>query len=50
VDTNRVYLTGPSMSGYGTWKLGVKDVSLTVYPEAKHNSWTETYSNPELYE
>jgi predicted peptidase len=22
---------------------------LTVYPEAGHNSWTETYNNPELY-
>jgi predicted peptidase len=31
-------------------KLGVKDLSLTVYPEAKHDSWTETYNNPELYE
>lgn len=115
VDTNRVYLTGLSMGGYGTWKLGlaqperfaalvpicgggnmidvilgprdkpaaikslpiwafhgakddvvpveesermvgqlkklgVKDVKLTIYPEAKHNSWTETYNNPELYE
>ena len=31
-------------------KVGVKDVKLTVYPEADHNSWTETYNNPELYE
>lgn len=23
---------------------------LTVYPEAKHDSWTPTYSNPEVYE
>ena len=115
VDTNRVYLTGLSMGGYGTWRLGlahperfaalvpicgggnlidailgprdkgdaikslpiwafhgakdsvvpldeserivkalkkngVKEVKLTVYPEADHNSWTETYNNPELYE
>ncbi len=115
VDTNRVYLTGLSMGGYGTWrlglahpekfaaivpicgggalidviladdtksrslknlpiwafhgakdsvvppgesermvellnKLGVKEVKLTIYPEANHNSWTETYNNPELYE
>ena len=115
VDTNRVYLTGLSMGGYGTWKLGlarperfaalvpicgggnmidvilgtrdkgdtlknlpiwafhgakddvvpleesermvtqlkklgVKDVKLTVYPEAQHNSWTETYNNSKLYE
>ena len=115
VDTNRIYLTGLSMGGYGTWKLGIthpelfaaivpicgggetidvllatrqraaalkslpvwafhgakdpvvpleeserminalkklgaKDVKLTVYPEAQHNSWTETYNNPELYQ
>ena len=115
VDTNRIYLTGLSMGGYGTWKLGlsypekfaaivpicggcnmievilgprdkadafkslpvwafhgakddvvplseservvdalkkygVKEVKFTVYPEAKHNSWTEAYKNPELYE
>jgi predicted peptidase len=23
VDTNRVYLTGLSMGGYGSWKLGL---------------------------
>lgn len=114
-DSHRVYLTGLSMGGYGTWsvglkyperfaaivpicgggqfrdiisaskdkkaailslgirvfhgakdptvplaesenmvtalkKAGVKEISLTVYPEAKHDSWTETYNNPELYE
>ena len=26
-----------------------EDVKLTVYPEAQHDSWTETYNNPELY-
>ena len=31
-------------------KLDVKDVKLTVYPNTEHNSWTETYNNPELYE
>ncbi len=25
------------------------DVRFTVYPNAGHDSWTETYSNPELY-
>jgi predicted peptidase len=30
-------------------KQGVKDVKLTVYPEADHDSWTQTYENPELY-
>jgi alpha-beta hydrolase superfamily lysophospholipase len=31
-------------------KAGVTDVKLTVYPEAGHDSWTETYANPALYE
>jgi len=31
-------------------KIGCDDVKLTVYPEAGHDSWTETYKNPELYE
>ncbi len=26
------------------------DPKLTVYPDAGHDSWTETYDNPELYE
>ena len=26
------------------------NVKFTVYPEAGHDSWTETYNNPELYE
>ena len=25
------------------------DVRFTVYPDAGHDSWTETYDNPELY-
>ncbi|MEY4385756.1 MAG: Beta-glucuronidase [Verrucomicrobiota bacterium] len=116
VDTNRIYVTGLSMGGFGTWSLGVKypekfaaiapicgggnlidmvlagpeheaalralpiwafhgakdpvvplvesermvsflktrvghqNVKLTVYPEAEHNSWTETYNNPKFYE
>ena len=106
VDTDRVYLTGLSMGGFGTWTLaekypkrfaaiapicggseryaanrlkkvpvwafhGAKDntvplirsqemvdavkkaggnAKLTVYPEADHDSWTETYNNPELYQ
>ncbi len=25
------------------------NVRFTVYPEAEHDSWTETYNNPELY-
>ncbi|MGD2095148.1 MAG: prolyl oligopeptidase family serine peptidase [Phycisphaerales bacterium] len=106
VDTERIYLTGLSMGGFGTWALaykyperfaaiapicggggrfmayklkdmpvwvfhGAKDkvvplkesedmvdaireyggsAKLTVYPEAGHDSWTETYDNQELYE
>ncbi|MCK4630303.1 MAG: prolyl oligopeptidase family serine peptidase [Bacteroidales bacterium] len=106
VDRQRVYLTGLSMGGYGTWALsiaypekfaaiapvcgggdttkvhkikdipawvfhGAKDnavphersvemvealkkaggeVKFTLYPDANHDSWTETYDNPELYE
>lgn len=25
-------------------------VKLTVYPNTKHNSWTKTDNNPELYQ
>ncbi len=106
VDENRIYVTGLSMGGNGTWRLaakipdrlaavipicgwsdlfevcmigklpvwafhGAKDkvvpvkateelverlktcggnVKLTIYPDAEHDSWTETYNNPEIYE
>ncbi len=33
-----------------TLKAGGGDVKLTIYPEADHDSWTETYQNPALYE
>lgn len=105
IDPDRVYLTGLSRGGFGTWRLaiqhperfaaiapvcggglpdyafrikdvpvwafhGAKDraiplsrtvemveallevggnVKLTVYPEAGHDAWTETYDNPALY-
>jgi predicted peptidase len=114
VDPSRVYLTGLSMGGYGSWdlalayperfaavapicgggemitvllssrekvqalkslgvwafhgakdpivmpsesermvealkKVGVTDLKYTLYPEAGHDSWTETYKNPEFY-
>ena len=26
------------------------NVRFTVYPDSEHDSWTETYNNPELYE
>jgi predicted peptidase len=115
VDKSRVYLTGLSMGGYGTWSLGLacperfaaiapicgggdpvavmlaspqrllalrslpvwafhgakdpvvkleesermlralrevgcQQVELTVYPAAQHDSWTESYENPKLYD
>jgi len=31
-------------------RAGVREVKLTIYPEAQHDSWTETYNNPELYQ
>jgi predicted peptidase len=106
VDPERIYLTGLSMGGFGTWELasiypdrfaaiapicgggvvhrvrrsvrtiptwvfhGLNDstvlpeesaqlvealqkaggnVKYTTYPDAGHDSWTETYANPELY-
>lgn len=106
VDQDRIYVTGLSMGGFGTWALaaaapnrfaaivpicgggdpqsarringipawvfhGAKDttvplersekmvealkksggnVKFTVYPNAGHDSWTEAYANPQLYE
>jgi predicted peptidase len=106
VDRNRIYITGLSMGGYGTWDAiarypgffaaaapicgggdpktvdkfkslpiwcfhGAKDpvvkvirsremiealqkvgsnAKYTEYPEAQHDSWTQTYSNPELFD
>ena len=106
VDAQRIYVTGLSMGGFGTWRLaalypdrfaaiapicgggnpedaerlanlpvwvfhGAQDktvpvekseemvaalkkvggnVKFTVYPEAGHDSWTETYNNPDLYD
>lgn len=106
VDENRIYLTGLSMGGFGTWNYaaahperfaaiapicgggdpdkadalnaipawvfhGAKDdvvsidksqemvdalkacgadVQFTIYPEAGHDSWTETYKNKALYD
>lgn len=105
VDTNRIYVTGLSMGGHGTWELAMRqpnrfaalapvcgwadtskacsiahiptwvfhgakdevvpvkaaedmvkalkncgsDVKLTIYSEANHDSWTETYNNEDLY-
>lgn len=106
VDLSRVYVTGLSMGGQGTWALamaeparfaaiapvcgwydtyeicnikdipawvfhglkdnvvpvqkaeeivkelqgcGAKEVKLTIYPDANHNSWTATYNNEEFY-
>jgi hypothetical protein len=29
---------------------GNQNVKFTLYPDAGHDSWTETYNNPQLYE
>lgn len=29
---------------------GVRDIKLTIYPDALHDSWTQTYENPEIYD
>lgn len=29
--------------------MGARKAKLTVYPDAKHDAWSETYANPELY-
>jgi predicted peptidase len=113
VDEKRIYVTGLSMGGFGTWNLIGKaperfaaaapvcgggntrdfllpkskealqtlpiwvfhggkggvvkpeeserlvdviqnrvkgNIQLTIYPEAGHDSWTETYNNPKLYD
>lgn len=105
IDEDRIYVTGLSLGGYGTWDLAARfpnrfaaiapicggepsracrfkhlpvwafhgaqdevaplersqemvdalqqcgsDARLTTYPDAGHNSWTETYDNPERYE
>jgi predicted peptidase len=106
IDQDRIYVTGLSMGGFGTWSLAVRyphrfaaiapicgggdpgeaarishlpvwifhgardnvialersqemadalrsaggDVRFTIYPTAGHDSWTETYDNPRLYE
>ena len=31
-------------------RMGGTEVKLIVYPEAQHDSWTETYDNPAFYE
>lgn len=106
IDEERIYLTGLSMGGQGTWSWAARDPhrfaailpicgkcepewgakvahlpawvfhgakdpdvplaqseaivaemkqaggepKLTVYPDAEHNAWTETYNNPDVYE
>jgi len=31
-------------------RFGSTDLKLTIYPEAEHDAWTQTYQNPELYQ
>jgi len=37
------------MVNYLKNRFGVRDVKLTVYPDAQHDCWTQTYANPELF-
>ena len=30
-------------------RAGCKDVKLTVYPDAGHDSWTQAYNEPEIW-
>jgi predicted peptidase len=30
-------------------RLKAPNVKLTVYPDAGHNAWTQTYDNPEVW-
>ena len=34
----------------GFKRVGCTEIELTVYPEAGHDSWTEAYNDPKLYE
>ena len=31
-------------------EAGGKQVKMTIYPGVRHNSWSQTYANPEIYE
>ena len=50
VDEDRICVTGLSMGGFGTWELAAYSPKLTIYPDAGHDSWTETYNNSEFYD
>ncbi len=51
VDRSRIYITGLSMGGNGTWRMAAGgNVRFTAYIDAEHDSWTQTYKNPEFYE
>ncbi|WP_420455730.1 prolyl oligopeptidase family serine peptidase [Rubrivirga sp.] len=39
-----------SVGMVGALRQAGGDVRFTVYPDAGHDSWTETYANPEVYE
>jgi len=31
-------------------EAGAKNLKFTLYPDANHDSWTETYNNPEMWD
>ncbi|GAB5409434.1 MAG: prolyl oligopeptidase family serine peptidase [Balneolaceae bacterium] len=39
-----------SINAYNKMKANNQNVKLTLYPEAGHDSWTETFLNDEIYE
>ncbi len=47
---DRVVALTESQRMVDAYKALGNDVRLTVYPDAGHDSWTETYRNPELFE
>ncbi|MGE3309702.1 MAG: dienelactone hydrolase family protein [Limisphaerales bacterium] len=47
---DRVVALTESQRMVEAYKTVGNDVRLTVYPDAGHDSWTETYKNPELFD
>jgi len=47
---DRVVPLAESADPVSTLKACGASCKFTIYPDAEHDSWTETYDNPELYE
>jgi predicted peptidase len=37
-------------TGISVWNKAGGEVKFTLYQEANHDSWAETYDNPEFYD